>query len=123
MLPRIEATNARSRVGIRPSLEAALPESTQTTDQGSNCLFVNGFDNSEKQRTDGRLPVSALDAHGNAVIELQSGDVAEPQHDAGSVRPAHTFSQLLERFPALRKKCVLKRSPKPPLPGLKGSGV
>lgn len=31
------------------------------------------------------LPVSALDPHGNTVVQLQSGDVAEPQHDARSV--------------------------------------
>ena len=29
----------------------------------------------------------------------------------------------LQRFPALRKKCVLKSSPKPPWPGRKGNGV
>lgn len=44
-------------------------------------------------------PVSALDSHGNTVVELQSGDVAEPQHDARSVRPADTFSQLLKVRP------------------------
>lgn len=37
-------------------------------------------------------PVSALDSHGDAVVELQSGDVSEPEHDSRSVRPADALS-------------------------------
>lgn len=38
------------------------------------------------------LPVSALDSHWNTVVELQPGDVPEPEHDARSVRPADALS-------------------------------
>lgn len=59
-----------------------------------------------------RLPVSALDAHGHAVVELQPGDVPEPQHDAGAVRPADALGQLLEVGPgAVACKAALSVSP------------
>lgn len=40
------------------------------------------------------LPVPRLHAHGHAVVELQPGDVAQPQHDARAVGPADALGQL-----------------------------
>lgn len=39
-------------------------------------------------------PVTPLHAHGDAVIKFQPGDVAEPEDDPGTVRPADALSQL-----------------------------
>lgn len=48
------------------------------------------------------LPVALLHAHGDAVVQLQPGDVAEPEHDAGSIGPADALGQFTNvRFGAL----------------------
>lgn len=44
-------------------------------------------------------PVSALHSHGDTIVELQPGDVAQPQHDARSIRPADALSQFLQVRP------------------------
>lgn len=51
-------------------------------------LYVNGI-----------LPVSILNSHGHAVVQLQSRNVAEPQHNARSVRPANTLGKPLKVCP------------------------
>ena len=42
------------------------------------------------------VPVSTLDSHWHAVVQLQPGNVAESQHDACSVRPANALSKPLK---------------------------
>lgn len=47
-------------------------------------------------------PVAFLHAHGDAVVQLQPGDVAKSEDDAGSVGPADALGQFTNvRFGAL----------------------
>ena len=45
------------------------------------------------------VPVSVLDPHGNAVVELQACDVPQPQHEARPVGPADALGHLLQVSP------------------------
>lgn len=42
------------------------------------------------------LPVARLHAHGDAVVELQPRNVAQPEDDACPVGPADALGQLLD---------------------------
>ena len=42
------------------------------------------------------LPVARLHAHGDAVVELQPRNVAQPEDDARPVGPADALGQLLD---------------------------
>lgn len=46
------------------------------------------------ERTSQHIPVSALHAHGDAVVQLQPRDVAQPEDDPCAIRPADALSQL-----------------------------
>lgn len=41
-------------------------------------------------------PVTFLHTYGDTVIQLQLGDVAKPEDDIGTIKPADTLSQLLD---------------------------
>lgn len=77
-----------------PETHGYIPTGPERITMSSHLHEVSTQREAEQQPAS--VPVSTLNSHRHAVVQLQPGDVAEAQHDACSIRPADALRQPLE---------------------------